>query len=715
MCGEDMNNEANVANLLARALQTARVCLDAGEFADAEQLCRAVLANAPDLPEANYLLGCLALALDRADDALPLLERACAGVPSRGDYAHALAEARARCLPEDGEAAAAHLVELHQAGRFDAVERTARRLLARDPAFGFGWKALGSVLLEGARGGRTELERAAELLPHDAEVFSILALACRDGGDLAAAREACERAVALAPGAASVRINASAVFHSLGEYELARIHAEEARHIQPRDMLANLNLGNALRELGRLQDAECVYRGALRWATENPKLLIALGVALQRAGRLDEAAACFAAARQAPEDALEAQSQLLFLLNYLERPVDEVAAEVQRYADLLRARITPARVWDVTPEPERALRVGLVSGDLHAHPVGYFSERILKCLKALGFELIAYRTRCVEDAEWGRIRETLVGWRDVPNVPETVLFELVRADRIDVLVDMAGHSAFGRAGLFARKPAPLQLAWLGYFASTGVEAIDYIVCDQQVLPPEDEACYVEQAWRMSSSYLCFTPPASAAEVGPLPMLENAYPTLGSFHALPKLGDGLLACWARVMQALPQARLLCRARQLEEAVQRSALRDRMAAAGIDLDRVRLEVPLPREAYLGGYREVDLVLDAFPFSGGTTTAEGLWMGVPVVTLKGHNWIGRQGASLLSALGRPEWIAKTEDEYVAKVVELCQAPVELARIRAGLRADMAASPLCDAARYAEEFGAGLRERWRAWCATQ
>ncbi|HRQ59068.1 MAG TPA: hypothetical protein PLN31_16755, partial [Azoarcus taiwanensis] len=157
------------------------------------------------------------------------------------------------------------------------------------------------------------------------------------------------------------------------------------------------------------------------------------------------------------------------------------------------------------------------------------------------------------------------------------------------------------------------------------------------------------------------------------------------------------------------------RQLKDEAQCQALRARMVAAGMDLARVRLEGPLPRDQYLNSYREVDLVLDAFPFPGGTTTAEGLWMGVPVITLKGCNWIGRQGASLLSALGRSEWITETEDEYVAKVVELCRAPADLARIRAGLRGEMAASALCDATRYAEEFGAGLRERWRTWCSGQ
>lgn len=710
-----MSKEASQADLLSRALRTVRICLDAGQFADAEQLCRAVLANAPELPEANYLLGCLALALDRANDALPLLERAYAGEPGRDDYARALADAKAQCLPVDRNAAAIQLVELYQAGLFDEVERTARRLLVRDPAFGVGWKALGSVLLEHGRGGRTELERAAELLPHDAEVFSSLALAAREGGDLAAMLDACERSLALGPGVASVRINASAVLHGLGDYEQARMHAEQAVRLEPGNVLAHINLGNALRELGWLQDAERIYRSALQWTPGNSKLLIALGVALQQGGRLDEAADCFAAARQEPEDALDAQSQLLFLLNYRDRPAVEVAAEVRRYADLLHARIAPACNWDVAPDPERALRVGLVSGDLRAHPVGYFSERILYGLKALGFELIAYRTACIDDAEWGRIREALTGWRDVPNVPEAVLFEVVRADRIDVLVDMAGHSARGRPQLFARKPAPVQLAWLGYFASTGVEAVDYIVCDRQVLPPEDEGGYVERPWRMSASYLCFTPPEGAVDVGHLPMLENGYPTLGSFHTLPKLGDRLLACWARVMRALPQARLLCRAKELKDDAQRRVLLARMATAGMDLERVRLEGPLPRDAYLDSYREVDLVLDAFPFPGGTTTAEGLWMGVPLVTLRGRNWIGRQGASLLSALGRTEWIAETEDEYLAKVVELCTAPLELARIRTGLRDEMAASPLCDAARYAEEFGAGLRERWRAWCATQ
>jgi predicted O-linked N-acetylglucosamine transferase (SPINDLY family) len=280
-------------------------------------------------------------------------------------------------------------------------------------------------------------------------------------------------------------------------------------------------------------------------------------------------------------------------------------------------------------------------------------------------------------------------------------------------VDLAGHTADNRLPVFAWKPAPVQVAWLGYFASTGVKEIDYIIADPQVLPESEESHFSETPWRLQDCYLCFTPPHHQIEVGVLPALANGYVTFGCFNKLSKMNDAVVALWARVLHAVLDARLLLKAKELHDGAMQQLTRARFAAHGIDPQRLLLEGFTPRAAYLAEYQRVDIALDPFPFPGGTTTVEALWMGVPVLSRRGARFISHAGESLLQTAGLGAWVAQDDDDYIQLAQAYAADLAALAATRAGLREQLVSSPLCDAARFAAHLGAAFNGMWQTYLA--
>jgi predicted O-linked N-acetylglucosamine transferase (SPINDLY family) len=320
----------------------------------------------------------------------------------------------------------------------------------------------------------------------------------------------------------------------------------------------------------------------------------------------------------------------------------------------------------------------------------------------------AYPTREVEDDLTARIKPAFSTWTRIAGLSDEAAAARIRADHIDVLLDAAGHTIYNRLPLFAWKPAPLQASWPGYFASTGVRAIDYVIGDRHVLPPAEAAHFTERPWHLPDSYLCFTPPAEPIDVGALPMLANGHPTFGYFGKLAKITDRVVAVWSRVLQSVAGAKLFVKAEHLDDPQEQQALAARFAAHGIDARRLILEGRAPRAEYLAAYRRVDLMLSPFPYPGGTTTAEALWMGVPVLRRRGDRFLSHITESLLHAAGLPEWIADDDDAYVAQAVARVGKPAELAVLRTTLRARLLASPLCDALRFARHFEDALHGMW-------
>jgi predicted O-linked N-acetylglucosamine transferase (SPINDLY family) len=288
-------------------------------------------------------------------------------------------------------------------------------------------------------------------------------------------------------------------------------------------------------------------------------------------------------------------------------------------------------------------------------------------------------------------------------------------DGIDVLIDLAGHTDMNRLPMFAWKPAPIQMSWLGYFATTGLEAMDCFIADPRTAPKAVEAHFTEQILRLPETYLCFTPPSEEIPIVTLPALDNGYITFGCFNSLSKMNDDVVAVWARVLNEVPASRLFLKTTQLNEITVQQRVLERFAVRGISAERLMLEGGAPRTEFLTAYQRVDIALDPFPYPGGTTSVEALWMAVPVLSLAGERFLSHLGESILHNAGLHDWIAMDADDYVARAVLHASDLQRLVHLRKSLRPQLMASPLFDASRFAQHFERALRDSWVHWCSQQ
>jgi predicted O-linked N-acetylglucosamine transferase (SPINDLY family) len=367
----------------------------------------------------------------------------------------------------------------------------------------------------------------------------------------------------------------------------------------------------------------------------------------------------------------------------------------------------PARRQHVLA-PAKRLRVGYVSADFREHPVAYFIEAVLHEHDRDAIETVLYDAGETPDAMTARLVAAGGSRREIAALSDDEAARLVEQDEIDILVDLSGHTAGARLGVFARKPAPVQATWLGYFGTTGVPEIDYIIADATVLPEGDERHYVERPVRLDPCYLSFTVPPEAPEVAPPPCGADGPITFGCHNRLSKLNDRVMALWGRVLDAVPGSKLKLRARQFGDPLARERAVAMFAAHGIREDRLLLRPPGDRVRILRAYGEMDIALDPFPFAGGTTTAEALWMGVPVVTLRGDRFAGRVSESVLRTVGLSELVADDDDTYVRIAAELAADRKCLAELRRTMRERMLASPFMDAAGFARKLEGAYRRMW-------
>ncbi|WJF90394.1 tetratricopeptide repeat protein [Paraburkholderia bonniea] len=558
----------------------------------------------------------------------------------------------------------------------------------------------------------TLYRQVLEIEPQHADVLHLLGLIAHQFGQYESASEFIMAAIERQP-QAFYYFNLGNVMQAHNRPAAAAECFIQAIAMQPDYADAHNNLGNAHRALKQHEAAVESFCTALRLKPDHAQANNNLANALLELDELDAALEAYRNAIALRPDFAEPRSNLLFALNYQGRawPGDYLD-EAQRFATLALQRATPASAWqvDATPRTDRPLRVGVVSGDLKQHPVGYFMESVLAHVDPARVELIAYPTRHVEDALTQRIRARFSAWHCLAGMSDEAAASQIQADGIDLLLDASGHTTYNRLPLFAWRPAPVQVSWPGYFASTGLDSIDYILGDAHVLPEGEASHFVEKPWRLPNSYLCFTPPTDEIEVNALPALANGYVTFGCFGKLLKLTDEVIAVWSRVLHTVPESRLLLKAFELStEYVQRKT-RERFAAHGIAADRLLLEQGAPRSEYLAAYHQVDIMLSPFPYPGGTTTAEGLWMGVPVVALKGQRFLTHIAESILHGAGQAAWVAEDQDDYVAKAVAAASSAGRdaLVSLRVDLRRQLLNSPLCDAPRFARDLEQALHAMW-------
>jgi predicted O-linked N-acetylglucosamine transferase (SPINDLY family) len=549
---------------------------------------------------------------------------------------------------------------------------------------------------------------ALKISPDSAQAHYNLGNALRSLGRLEEAASCYRIALLSMRGFAEAHTNLGIAYFGLGRLEEAEACYRRSLQLQPDNVLIHNNLGNTLKDLGRTREAEACYRRAIELKPDFAEAHCHLGFVLGDMIRMEEAQASYRRALQLKPDYFDARGVLLFSMNYGEQGIDECLSEARRYGRMVAEKVSSRFTgWQCTAKPER-LRIGFVSGDLRQHPVGHFLEGVLAHIDPQRLELFAYPTHNQTDGLTARIKPHFAAWTPLLGLNDEAAARRIQADGVHILIDLSGHTAHNRLPLFAWKPAPVQVSWLGYFATTGVAEMDYFIADPHTLPAGEEKQFTETVWRLPDTRLCFTAPDADVAVAELPALTNDHITFGCFNSLTKINDRVIALWARLLDAVPGSRLMLKAKQLKEALVQDKMRERFAAHGVAADRLLLEGPEARAEYLAAYNRIDIALDPFPFTGGTTTAECLWMGVPVLTLAGNRLVSRQGVGLLANAGLPDWIAADADDYVGKAVLHASNPQALATLRRSLRQQVLASPIFDGERFARHLEKALHDMW-------
>ena len=476
---------------------------------------------------------------------------------------------------------------------------------------------------------------------------------------------------------------------------------------------ARLALAYCLQQLKRWTEAAGHYQAVLALKPDNPAAHNNLANCYNQLGRMAEAILHYRETYRLAPDFPEALASVLACLNYApDCSPGQSAAEHRHWAEQVAAPHYPKFAhFDNDRDPQRRLRIGYVSPDLRRHPVSAIFAPILAAHDRNRVEVSCYYNFAGEDMVTSQLKSLAEHWRAVVGIDDDALCAQIRADRIDILVDLAGHTTHNRLLAFARKPAPIQVSWLGYFNTTGLATMDYFISDPWSSPAGQERYYVERLLRLPHTRFCYQPPQYMPEVGPLPAESHDHVTFGCLNNLSKLNEKVLALWGEVLRAVPTSKLLLQAAALDDAPNRVRFGELCAKHGIAPGRLELRGFAPIEQAQASYAEIDIALDPFPFCGGMTSLEALWLGVPVITLAGETIASRQSASMLMNLGLRELIAEDTMQYVKNAAQLARDLPRLAGLRAGLRSRFANSPLMDYAGFARELEAAYRDMWLAW----
>ena len=609
-------------------------------------------------------------------------------------------------------------VRHHQAGRLAEAEGLYRQILSVAPRHADTLHLLGVIAHQAGRNDLAgEMIRQAIFLnPDNPEFHSNLGVALSEHGHVADAIAAYHRALQLQPDFAKAHNNLGLALSLHGRFTDAIAAYRRALQINPDQAEVLNNLGLALGEDGQLDEAVATYRQALRINQSLGEIQNNLGTALKDQGQLDEAMECYQRAiALKPQDAV-LHSNLVYSARFhpaydARRLREEDARWEQRHGAPLERFILPHKN---NPDPERRLKVGYVSPDFWHHVVCHFLTPLLEAHDHAGFDIHCYASVKRPDPITERLRKTADAWRNVLGVRDEELAGRIREDGIDILVDLTQHLTDSRLLVFARKPAPLQVAWLGYPGSTGLRAMDCRLTDSH-MEPEGSAWSesVEKPVRLPDSWFCFDPIDDFPSPSPLPALRTGQVTFGCLNNFCKVNEAVLHRWTGVMRAVAGSKLLLRC---PGGGSGERVHQFFASRGIEAHRVELVGRTSTRAeFLELFARIDIALDPFPYNGGTTTCETLWMGVPVLTLPGEEVVSRIGLSILSAAGLREFVAFSEAEYVTLAGRLAGDLAHLAHLRATLRARMQASAFMDAPRFARHVEQAYRQMWRNWCARQ
>jgi predicted O-linked N-acetylglucosamine transferase (SPINDLY family) len=610
----------------------------------------------------------------------------------------------------DGEARVRGLVA---GGRLAEAEGVCRGLLAERPDDAGLLHQLGVIvtrlgdLRQGIDVMREAIARRGDVAEYHFNLSQPLLAMKRTTEAEASLREA----IRLDPSLAGARINLGSVLAMQRRLPEAEAEFRAALMLRGSDPAIHLNLGQVCRWQQKLVEAIACFRQAIMIDGRFVGAYNVLGSALREAGRIGEAVEAFRKAVElAPQNRM-VHSNLVYAMHFdPDTPAEQNFAEHLRWA----AKFAEPLGKTVLPhmngrDPERRLRVGYVSPDLRNHPIGLFMEPILKAHDRTQVEVFCYADGSAEDDLARRLRNSSDVWRVTAGMSDEQLAGLIRQDRIDVLVDLTQHMQGSRLTMFARKPSPVQITHLAYCATSGIRSMDWCMTDERMSPPGEEKKWFTEKLLRLKSYWCYSAAGRSPEVGELAAATKGYVTFGSLNSLAKVNGRVVELWRKVLQAVPDSRLMVHATMGEENI---FAREMFARGGISAERLTLQPRLPRDGYLELYNGIDIGLDPFPYGGGTTSLDALWMGVPVITLCGARALSRTGVTLLAQLELEELIASNDEEYVKIAVGLAGDLGRLGRLRAGLRRRLMESPLMDEKGYTRDLEGAYRVAWREWC---
>lgn len=606
-----------------------------------------------------------------------------------------------------------------QRGNHEEAAKLIKRSLDFEPRNPQALSNLGNVLLELKRYDEAiaTLRLAVEVQPNSADALGNLGRALRRRRYYPEAVEAYRKAVEIAPERAGLHSALGVALTEAGNHAGAVEAHQRALELAPDRAELKNNLAHAHRLAGRHQEAERELREALALKPDEGELHLALGRIINQHGRFDEAIELYRQARDHGAGSTKFELALMFFQNHvLSNDPVKSKGDAVLYAQRRSGHVVPFKDHLNDPNPDRPLRVGWVSADFKQHPVGRFLVAAFREIDQSKLVMHAYSMADPpQDPLNQQIRAIIPNWRNIQELTDEEVAHQIRKDRIDVLIDLSGHTGGNRLGVFAYKPAPVAVTWLGYFATTGFATIDYVLCNRWLVPENEEDQWVEKPWRLDDTHWCYTAPSVDVPVVPTPALEGGMFTFGSYNNFDKINEPTIALWSRVLDAVPNSRLL-----LRSSMKNPAVAERMTKGfndrGIDGDRLVVDTTtMPYEEHMKSYGKLDIALDPFPYNGGTTTTEALYMGVPVLTLHGDRFVAHLAETNLQSAGLTDWIAKDQDDFVAKAKAFASDLPALDALRQGMRARVLGSRLFDAPAFARELETAFQAMYRKWTETR
>lgn len=593
----------------------------------------------------------------------------------------------------------------------------------------------------------TYCKKAIQLYPEYADAYCNLGAFYEEIGQSDEAMVALQQALALNPGDAEVHFNIANALESKNDLDQAIKHYRSSLAINPHDPDTLVNLGGTLGKQRKFEEAIACYQQVLGLDPGSAEAYNNLGVLFSTIGNMDKAGECFLKAINFDSnfskphknianvyikkgllqkaikeldiailiepDYLDALTSKLFHLNYIEDNQHKLFKEHQAWGNLCLNNRQAQTDWDVTIDTDRKLRIGYVSNDFFKHSVSHFFEPILENHDHNRFEIYCYANVEKPDLFTERLRSICPNWRDVYGLDDHAISNSVIQDKIDILIDLSGHTGSKSPALFALKPAPIQISYLGYPNTIGLPTIDYRITDEWADPEDQDKLHSEKLLRLKTGFLCYRPPVDAPAIAELAATSNDYITFGSFNNISKVTEKVISLWSRILKENNGSRLILKHAALDNSDTKNMILETFSTHGIDSDRLELISWIEdTEGHLALYSKIDIALDPFPYNGTTTSCEALWMGVPVIALRGNRHASRVSYSILHQLSLDELAADTKDSYCQVAQELAANKEQLIQYRTSMRELMQKSPLCNEVNFTKELETQYRKIWQQWC---